>query len=64
MEALIGPHWEFITASYVAAILVIGGLIAWVLIDGREQRQLLDLAEPQDRNHDHKEATGRVGDAS
>ena len=45
VEALMGPHWEFISASYAATILVVGGLIAWVLVDGREQRQLLDLVE-------------------
>lgn len=60
MEALIGPHWEFITASYAATILVIGGLVAWVLLDGREQRQLLDLVD----RHDRKDAASPGGDAS
>ena len=40
----LGPHASFILAAYAAAIVLIGGLIAWVLLDHRAQRRrLLDL---------------------
>lgn len=31
----------FIVASYVAAVVVVGGLIAWVMLDFRAQRRAL-----------------------
>ena len=31
-------HFGFITTAYVLTALVIGGLIAWVLLDGRALR--------------------------
>ena len=33
----LGPHAVFIWASYGAVTLVIGGLILWLLADGRRQ---------------------------
>ena len=40
----LGPHASFIWASYAAVTLVIGGLIVWLLADGRrQQRALADL---------------------
>lgn len=40
----LGPHANFILAAYGAAFVVIGGLIAWVLLDRRAQmRKLLEL---------------------
>ena len=37
-------HMDFIVAAYAAAIVVVGGLIAWVLLDYRAQlRNLADL---------------------
>jgi heme exporter protein D len=40
----LGPHATFILAAYGAAVVVIGGLIAWVLLDHRAQmRKLLEL---------------------
>lgn len=33
----LGPHAAFILAAYAAAAVVIGGLIAWVLLDYRAQ---------------------------
>jgi heme exporter protein D len=37
----LGPHAAFIIAAYAAAIVVIGGLIAWVVIDYRAQKRVL-----------------------
>ena len=34
-------HLGFIVASYVAAFAVIGGLVAWVMVDFRAQRRAL-----------------------
>lgn len=40
----LGPHAAFILAAYAAAVVVIGGLIAWVLLDYRAQtRKLAEL---------------------
>ena len=41
----LGQHANFILAAYAAAILIIGGLIAWVLLDYRAQlRKLADMS--------------------
>ena len=37
----LGPHAAFIWASYVLMALVLGGLITWLIIDGRKQAALL-----------------------
>ena len=34
-------HIEFVAVSYLAALIVIAALIAWVLIDYRAQRRTL-----------------------
>jgi heme exporter protein D len=40
----LGPHAAFIVTAYAAAVAIIGGLIAWVLLDRRAQlRKLVDL---------------------
>jgi len=39
MEAT--SHTAFIAAAYVAAIAVVGGLTAWVMLDYRAQRRKL-----------------------
>ena len=38
---MLGPHAVFIIAAYVATILVVGGLIAWVMVDFRAQKRVL-----------------------
>ncbi len=40
-------HIDFIAASYAAAVIVIGGLIAWVTLDYRAQRRTLTELERQ-----------------
>ena len=40
----LGAHAGFIVAAYVAAVLIVGGLIVWVAIDHRTlARRLADL---------------------
>jgi heme exporter protein D len=41
----LGPHASFIWSAYGIVVLVIGALIAWLALDGREQeRRLAELA--------------------
>jgi heme exporter protein D len=40
-------HINFIAASYAAAVIVIGALIAWVTLDYRAQRRTLSGLEQQ-----------------
>jgi heme exporter protein D len=40
-------HIDFIAASYAAAVIVIGALIAWVTLDYRTQRRTLSELEQQ-----------------
>ena len=35
----LGPHASFIIAAYAGAVLVVAGLILWVELDNRAQRQ-------------------------
>jgi heme exporter protein D len=37
----LGPHAAFILAAYAAAIIVVGGLVAWVWLDFRAQKRVL-----------------------
>ena len=37
----LGPHAAFIVIAYAAAITVVAGLIAWVVLDLRAQRRML-----------------------
>jgi len=37
----LGPHADFIIAAYLIAIVVVGGLIAWVVLDHRAQKTVL-----------------------
>ncbi len=37
----LGPHADFILAAYAVAVVVIGGLIAWVVLDHRAQQRIL-----------------------
>lgn len=40
-----GAHTPFIVASYAIVALVVAGLIAWVVIDGRTQARKLSELE-------------------
>lgn len=41
----LGPHADFIVIAYSLAVLIVGALIAWVLIDYRAQKRNLDGLE-------------------
>ena len=41
----LGQHWAFIVTSYLLAILVVAGLIAWVIADHRVQTSTLSDLE-------------------
>jgi heme exporter protein D len=44
MALNLGPHAAFIVGAYAAAVLIVAGLIAWVVLDHRRQaRALADL---------------------
>jgi heme exporter protein D len=45
-------HASFIVAAYLATILVVAALIAWVLADYRTQQR--DLADLEARGHGRK----------
>ncbi len=45
----LGPHATFIWATYGAAAMVIGGLITWVILDGRALRETLARLESEGR---------------
>ena len=41
----LGHHTAFILTAYGAAALVLIGLVAWLVIDGRRQQRLVDGLE-------------------
>jgi heme exporter protein D len=42
----LGPHADFIIASYAVTVCVVAGLVAWVVLDYSAQRRILgDLEE-------------------
>jgi heme exporter protein D len=38
----LGPHATYIWASYGVVAIVLAGLVAWLIADGRHQQRLLD----------------------
>ena len=46
MAITLGPHASFIIAAYIATVVVVIGLIAWIVRDYAAQRRILgDLEE-------------------
>ncbi len=41
----LGTHAAFIWISYGAVALVLAALVVWLVMDGRQQRRLLDSLE-------------------
>ena len=41
----LGPHAAFIIASYAIVAIVMTGLVAWLILDGRRQQRTLDAFE-------------------
>jgi heme exporter protein D len=37
----IGPHASFILAAYAIAVVIVGTLIVWIVLDHRAQRRIL-----------------------
>jgi heme exporter protein D len=52
-------HLPFIVASYAAALVVVGGLIGWVMLDFRAQRRA--LADLEMRGLTRRSASVRPG---
>lgn len=45
MMGALGPHAGFILAAYLAALMILGGLAAAILLDRRAQRRALAALE-------------------
>jgi heme exporter protein D len=43
----LGPHADFIIASYAVTVFVIAALIAWIVLDYSAQRRILGDLEEQ-----------------
>jgi len=41
----LGPHAAFIWAAYGVVAVVLTALVAWLVLDGRHQQQLIDELE-------------------
>ncbi|HEX5997844.1 MAG TPA: heme exporter protein CcmD [Hyphomicrobiaceae bacterium] len=41
----LGPHAAYILACYAITALVLAGLVAWLVLDGRHQQRLLDALD-------------------
>lgn len=52
----LGPHAGFIWASYAAVVVVVGGLVLWLVADGR--RQLKALKDLEQRGVKRRSAGG------
>jgi heme exporter protein D len=55
----LGPHAAFILSAYAAMTLIVAGLIAWVLYDGRRQERA--LGELEARGLKRRSAAGDGG---
>ncbi len=55
------PHTLFIALSYAATFLVVGGLIAWAVVDARLQRRA--LAELEARGARRRGGAAEAGPA-
>ena len=58
----LGPHATFIIAAYAIAALVVIGLILWVEIDNRMQRQQLAKLKEQGVSRRSEKATAPSAD--
>ena len=56
----LGPHAAFIIASYAIVAIVMLGLVAWLIVDGRRQQRILDDLEARGvRRRSRGAETGR-----
>jgi heme exporter protein D len=47
----LGPHADFIITAYIAAFIVVSGLIAWVVLDYRAQKGALADLDARSPRH-------------
>jgi heme exporter protein D len=59
----LGNHAGFILASYGLAIVVIGALFGWVILDGRAQARRLAELEARGVHRRSQSRTAAPGDA-
>lgn len=52
----LGPHAPFIIASYAIVAVVLIGLVAWLVVDGRRQQRILDDLEARGVRRRSREA--------
>lgn len=39
-----GPHWPYIAAAYGLVAVTLAGIVAWLMVDGRDlERRIADL---------------------
>jgi heme exporter protein D len=43
----LGPHAAFIVIAYAAAVAIVAGLIAWIVLDRLQLTRMLDALEAQ-----------------
>ena len=43
----LGPHAAFIVTAYVAAMVIVAGLIGWIVLDRRRLSRILDDFDAQ-----------------
>ena len=43
----LGPHADFIVASYAVTVFVVAGLVAWIFVDFSTQSRILGDLEDQ-----------------
>ncbi len=53
----LGPHADFIIAAYAVAIVIVAAIIAWVVIDHRQQLRM--LADLESRGVTRRSAAGQ-----
>jgi heme exporter protein D len=59
----LGPHADFIIAAYIAAFVVVGGLIAWVVLDYRAQKGALADLDARGSSRRGRSATSSPANA-
>lgn len=57
-------HFGFILASYLVTAAVLGALVLWVVVDGRQQRAALDELERRGVRRRHAEAPAVAREAA
>lgn len=55
----LGPHVAFIVAAYAAAVAIVAGLIAWIVLERRHLSRLLDDFEARGITRRSQRADGQ-----